>query len=38
MSMWTDFGRVRVRTEIRYRTVVILLVYNGRRAYDLEVM
>ena len=31
-------GRVRVRTEDRYRTVVILLVYNGGRAHDLEVM
>jgi len=38
MSVWTDFGRVRVRTEIRYRTVVILLVYNGRRICDLKVM
>ena len=34
-SMWTDF---RVRTKIRYRTVVLLLVYNRERACDLEVM
>ena len=31
-------GRVKVRTEDRHRTVVILLVYNGGRAHDLEVM
>ena len=31
-------GRVRVRTEDRHRTVVILLVYNGGRVHDLEVM
>jgi len=30
MSVWTDF-RVRVRIEIRYRTVVLFLVYNRRR-------
>jgi len=30
--------RVRVRTEDRHRIVVILLVYNGGRAHDLEVM
>ena len=34
ISEWTDF-RVRVRTEIRYRTVVLLLVYDKReRAHD----
>jgi len=32
--MWTDF-RVRVRIEIRYRTVLLLLVYDKReRACD----
>jgi len=36
-SVWTDF-RVRVRTEIRYRTVLLLLVYDEReRACDWEV-
>jgi len=38
MKVWTDFGKVRVRTEIRYKTVDILLVYNGKRAHDLKVM
>jgi len=33
----TDF-RVRARTEDRNRTVVLLLVYNRKRAHDLEVM
>ena len=33
----TDF-RVRVRIEDRNKTVVLLLVYNGKRARDLEVM
>ena len=37
MKVWTDFGRVRVRTEIRCSSS-ILLVYDKRvRACDWEV-
>ena len=35
MKVWTDLGRVRVRIEIDSS---ILLVYNRKSAYNMEVM